>query len=325
MKCFAHYCFAILFFIPIISAAQNNEDAIKKMFSVADDIDFLLKSESGGDSSYCKYYLANDTLYELPSHKIALMDIDFTNKDMYNNVFNFINGKYPWVLTIHPKAGAKTFYYGTAVNSVIDLYLPDKAFAEQTFLYLQKASKGGTVNNNNNQEKNNANSDEEKICMGVIAFLDDLQKTNLSTFIGDEKSSSAWGISYYSNTPLQLATETIIVESSIADYRSVSATFMEEISNDKSLSPALVAKYNQLCGIMENCLTPYKFEKKVAQADDYSYNAMSTEFSHLAPAGNSAVANLQTRPGLIVSVVISQGKNEKDQFVNSVEINLNRQ
>ncbi|MBK7109374.1 MAG: hypothetical protein IPH61_09675 [Bacteroidetes bacterium] len=76
---------------------------------------------------------------------------------------------------------------------------------------------------------------------------------------------------------------------------------------------------------MENCFTPYKFEKKVAQADDYSYNAMSTEFSHLAPKGDGTFADIQTRPGLIVSVVISQGKNEKDQFVNSVEINLNRQ
>ncbi|MFI5172656.1 MAG: hypothetical protein ACHQFW_09705 [Chitinophagales bacterium] len=309
--------FSSFIFGSFILSSQNYQVQIESMFAGKDDVDFLLVSANNGGSSYCKYYIADDTLYEVSSRKIAIRDIKFEKLDIYKNVFNTIENNYPWVLTIHPKSGATTFYYGYPVNGTIDLYLPNEQFARQTFDYLKKLSQG-TAAPVNNQD----GPTPQEFCTAALNFLNDLQKNNLVNYIG-EKISTDDSYKYYTSTiSFPKSIQTIIVDTNMFSeyYRSAEVLLMNETQSEKSISPEMQKLYDDVCGILKICLERSGFQYTNRDDDTYSLYEKQTDFTIFAKSDpNELFSSLQTQRGLIVNVIIDQRGTEPN-FTNTLTI-----
>ncbi len=210
-----HLClFAIVILNCFRASTQNFTADIEAKFASKNDIDFVLVSDNNGSTSNCQYYVANDSLYE-GARKVALKDIKFDPIDIYKNVFNTINGSYPYVLTLKPKPNCFTFYYGTAVNGQIELYLPGENYALETWKWLFQKAKA--VNTNPDTE---TVSKEEKrakdICFSTLTFLNEIMTGNLTSYMDGLVYNNGYDEDlFYSNVYFPGSIKTYIIDTSM--------------------------------------------------------------------------------------------------------------
>ena len=314
---------AILFSSQLHSQIYTED--IKSKFASKDDIDFVLVSDYNGSTSNCQYYVANDTLYE-GARKVALKDIKFDPIDIYKNVFNKINGSYPYVLTLKPKPNCFTFYYGTAVNGQIELYLPGEKYALETWAWLYQ--KGKAVKTN--QEKQTDSGDEKRakdICFNTLTFLNEITTGNLTGYMDGLVYANDDDI-FYSNVIFPGALKTYIIDTNLFEdyYRSAEIIFMEEWPDNKTISTTMLDKYKELVALMQLCLANNKFEYKNKDADPdalYEYQSEFTKFQ--APDPNVLFSSLQTQRGYIVRIVITQSQRTDGSYANVLKMKLKAQ
>lgn len=312
--------------IPVTGNTQIYTEDIKAKFASKSDIDFVLVSENNGSTSNCQYYVANDTLYE-GSRKVALKDIRFDPIDIYKNVFNKINGSYPYVLTLKPKPNCFTFYYGTAVNGQIELYLPGETYALETWTWLYKAAQG--VNTKSEPEADRESEAGAKdICLNTLTFLNDLMSTNLNAYLDDPISTDPEYMYYYSkiNFPNSLKTYIIDTNQFSPDYRKAEIIFMEEWPDNNVISSAMIDKYRELGSILKICLDHNKFEYTNKDSNpDILYNYQSEYTKLQKPDPNVLFSSLQTQHGYIVQLVIIQNIKPNGGYENVLQMNLKAQ
>ena len=307
---------------------QNYDQAIRQMFAQKDDVDYTLKSESNGSQSSCAYYVANDSLYEDNMRIIALKDIDFSTIDYYRNVFNTIDGNYPYVLAIHPKANAFSYFYGYQSSGEIDLYLPNQSFAEQTFSFLENMSHGGSTAINTTTQ-NEKQPGPQEICNSTYSFLNDLVNTNFSGYMGALISSSDLGFRNYTSTiSFPLAVSTSIIDTNMFQqyYRGAEILMMEESQFSQDVSAGMQHNYEQLCGILKICLEANGFTYTNKDNDPYAIYKLQTEYTQYLPNDpNNLFADLQTKRGLIVNVRVDQSSTGNGVYTNQLFIYLKEQ
>lgn len=307
--------------------SQNYTDDIKAKFASKDDIDFVLVSDYNGSTSNCQYYVANDTLYE-GMRKVALKDIKFDPIDIYKNVFNKINGVYPYVLTLKPKPNCFTFYYGTAVNGQIELYLPGEKYALETWTWLFQKAKAVNIN----KETQTVSVDEKQakdMCFSTLTFLNEIMAGNLTSYMDELVYSNGYDEDlYYSKITFPGALKTYIIDTSMFQeyYRSAEIIFMEEWPDTKIISTTMVDKYKELVSLMKLCLANNKFEYENKDADPDALYAYQSEFTKFQPADpNVMFSSLQTPRGFRVQVVITQNQKTDGSYENVLVMKLKAQ
>ncbi len=313
--------------IPVSVTSQNYTADIEAKFVSKNDIDFVLVSDNNGSTSNCQYYVANDTLYE-GARKVALKDIKFDPIDIYKNVFNRINGSYPYVLTLKPKPNCFTFYYGTAVNGQIELYLPSENYALETWKWLLKESKAV-----NTQTGTELVIEEEKrakdICFSTLTFLNEIMTGNLTSYMDGLVYTNGYDEDlFYSNVHFPGSIKTYIIDTSMFQdtYRNAKIIFMEEWPDNNSISTEMLNKNKELVDIMKLCLANNKFEFKNKDADPdvlYEYQSEFTKFQAADP--NVLFSSLQTQRGYIIQIVIIQNQKENGGYENVLQMKLKAQ
>lgn len=323
-----HFClFALVIFNCFRAVTQNYTADIEAKFASKNDIDFVLVSDYNGSTSNCQYYVANDTLYE-GARKVALKDIKFDPIDIYKNVFNTINGNYPYVLTLKPKTNCFTYYYGTAVNGQIELYLPGEKYALETWTWLFQKAKA--VNTNTETQAVSVDEKQAKdMCFSTLTFLNEIMSGNLTSYMDELVYSNGYDEDlYYSKITFPGALKTYIIDTGMfqENYRSAEIIFMEEWPDTKIISSTMIDKYKELVSLMKLCLANNKFEYENKDADPDALYEFQSEFTKFQPADpNVMFSSLQTPRGFRVQVVITQNQKTDGSYVNVLAMNLKAQ
>ncbi|MEY3127198.1 MAG: hypothetical protein RL273_1371, partial [Bacteroidota bacterium] len=253
-------------------------------------------------------------LYEMPNRKMAVSDIDLKGASIYKNVFNFIDGAEPYVLHVSPNPGANSFYFGRGSTVGIDIFLPNRPFAEYTYAHLLKVFRGEIPGNPSNSAKPERNEGLE-ICQAAIAFLDELQKGNFATYLGDPLVGEQ-GYDHWSLIDFPHALKTHIGGKEGSRYAQV--VIMEEWG-DVAPREEMLAKYDQICKILKICLEDQKFGYQNLDAEEDGLKSYSTHFSRLREGSSTILAH-----GLFAVVRIVPSKTPSGTLKNTLTITFSR-